>query len=218
MRDLKTLIALMLSVLGCSSVSAEIVTLSPYKMDFNIEISTSAHDFAVGSSWGHKVDYYMYDDGPGYVRYNYHADGGIGNSGCLEIGSQTMIDWSSENADEYELNDMLVTPELSGTVSLYVKKKNSWSSKAGVKFYTMTESDGKWVIGSEVVPTVMKINNTDFTKVELPAQPAGTRIGIRGYYVLIDDFEAESAEVEIKREFKLVSAVWAGGKYTSGDT
>lgn len=213
MRDLKTLIALMLSVLGCSSVSAEIVTLSPYKMDFNIEISTSAHDFAVGSSWGHKVDYYMYEDGPGYVRYNYHADGGIGNSGCLEIGGQTMPD----SYQDYELNDMLVTPELSGTVSLYVKKKNSWSSKAGVKFYTMTESDGKWVVGSEIVPTVMKINNTDFTKVELPAQPAGTRIGIRGYYVLIDDFEAGSAEVEIKREFKLVSAVWAGGKYTDCD-
>lgn len=213
MRDLKTLIALMLSVLGCSSVSAEIVTLSPYKMDFNIEISTSAHDFAVGSSWGHKVDYYMYEDGPGYVRYNYHADGGIGNSGCLEIGGQTMPD----SYQDYELNDMLVTPELSGTVSLYVKKKNSWSSKAGVKFYTMTESDGKWVVGSEIVPTVMKINNTDFTKVELPAQPAGTRIGIRGYYVLIDDFEAGSAEVEIKREFKLVSAVWSGGKYTDCD-
>ena len=213
MRDLKNLIALMLSVLGCSSVSAEIVTLSPYKMDFNIEISTSAHDFAVGSSWGHKVDYYMYEDGPGYVRYNYHADGGIGNSGCLEIGGQTMPD----SYQDYELNDMLVTPELSGTVSLYVKKKNSWSSKAGVKFYTMTESDGKWVVGSEIVPTVMKINNTDFTKVELPAQPAGTRIGIRGYYVLIDDFEAGSAEVEIKREFKLVSAVWAGGKYTDCD-
>lgn len=215
MRDLKTLIALMLSVLGCSSVSAEIVTLSPYKMDFNIEISTVAHDFAVGSSWGHKVDYYMYDDGPGYVRYNYHADGGIGNSGCLEIGSQTKVDW--DTYQDYELNDMLVTPELSGTVSLYVKMLPLLSSKKEVKFYTMTETDGKWVIGSEVVPTVMDINDTDFTKVELPAQPAGTRIGIRGYYVLIDDFEAESAEVEIKREFKLVSAVWAGGKYTDCD-
>jgi hypothetical protein len=50
----------------------------------------------------------MYDDGPGYVRYNYHADGGIGNSGCLEIGGQTMPD----SYQDYELNDMLVTPEL----------------------------------------------------------------------------------------------------------
>lgn len=213
MRDLKTLIALILSVLGCSSLSAE--TLTPYKVNFNIDFPTSAHDFAVGSSWGHKVDYYMYDDGPGYVRYNYHADGGIGNSGCLEIGSQTKVDW--DTYQDYELNDMLVTPELSGTVSLYVKMLPLLSSKKGVKFYTMTESDGKWLVGSEIVPTVMDINDTVFTKVELPAQPAGTRIGIRGYYVLIDDFEASSAEVDVKKAFKMVSASWAGGKYTDCD-
>ena len=213
MRDLKTLIALTLSALGCSSVSAEIVTLSPYKVDFNIEISTSVHDFAVGSSWGHKVDYYMYDDGPGYVRYNYHADGGLDNSGYLEIGTQNMYDLDTKK-DNF-LNDMLITPALTGKVSLYVKKTRGYaSSGAGIKFYTMTETDGKWGVGSEIVPNVMDINGTDFTKVELPAQPAGTRIGILGTYVAIDDFEAESAEVDIKRSFQLVSAVWAGGKYT----
>lgn len=74
------------------------------------------------------------------------------------------------------VSDMLVTPPVEGKVTLKVKKTLSWSSDFGVKFYTLTNSDGKWVVGDEITPTVYNVNNSEFTTVELPSQPAGTYV------------------------------------------
>lgn len=188
---------------------------SPYAVNFNVPISTDEHDFAVATGWGHLVDKYV----DSYVRYTYHADGGVDNSGCLEIGSQELYDGSFDDDDMTSkvVSDMLVTPAVEGKVTLKVKKTRTWTSSAGVKFYTLTKEDGKWVVGSEITPTVYHVTGDDFSTVELPSQPAGTYIGIRGYYVRIDDFSAESADVELKRGLQVVSAEWAGGKYCDID-
>lgn len=209
-RKVAALLVLLVAGLGTALGKA-----SPYTINFNVPISTSDHDFAVATGWGHLVDKYV----SSYVRYTYHADGGADNSGCLEIGSQHLYDGSFDDGDMTDkvVSDMLVTPPVEGKVTLKAKKTLAWSSDFGVKFYTLTKTDGKWIVGSEITPSVYNVNNTEFTTVELPSQPAGTYIGIRGYNVRIDDFSAESADVELKRGLQVVSAEWAGGKYCDID-
>lgn len=210
MQKLTHVIGALFFILQSSLLNAK--TLSPYKVDFNIEISTTEHDFAVGSSWRHIVD--SYNDG--YPRYTYHKDGGVDNSGYLEIGSQTMIDWD-DNGAEHDVNDMLVTPAITGELSIFAKLTNSWSQKAGVKFYKVTFSNDKYTLGEEVTPQTYSVNSTNFTKVILPSQPAGTHIAIRGHSVAIDNLQATAAEVEVKRAISIVGAEWAGSKYADCD-
>ena len=144
--------------------------IANYIQKFDIAFSTTEHNFLIGSGWGHLVDDYA----DGYVRYTYHTDRGVDNSGCLEVGSQKMIDWDS--GQDHLVYDLLVTPPVTGKVTIMVKKANSWSDEAGVKFFKVTESGGKFVRGAEITPTVYDINNTEFRKVELPSLPAGTRV------------------------------------------
>ncbi len=186
-------------------------TIAPYKLNFNVEIATTDHQFKAGTGWGHIADSY---DG-GYPRYTWHADGGIDNSACLEVGSQTLIDW--DDYSSHIVYDMLVTPAVGGKVSLYAKQSVKISSDPGVRFYRVTEEGGILKAGEEIVPTTYGISFTEYTKIELPAQPAGTRIGIRGYQVLMDNFEAETAEVDVAKKLKITSVEWAGPKYNDYD-
>lgn len=209
MRNLYLLGAVLLSFLKVQTAMAE--TVSPYVIDFSVAINTDQHDFKVGTGWGHIVD--SYDNG--YTRYTWQADGGVDNSACLEIGSQKMINWDDNS--EHILQDMLVTPAVSGKVSLYAKITRTWSDEAGVKFYHVTENDGVLKAGDEIKPTVYRLNGSEYQLVELPSLPKGTRIGIRGWYVKMDHFRAESAEVEMVSALKVVSAKWAGSEYTDYD-
>lgn len=187
---------------------AEIV--SPYKLQFNIPIETSNHDFSVATGWNHIVESYE----NGYVRYTYHATGGIDNSEYLEIGSQTMIDWS--DGSEHPLNDLLVTPPVGGKISLWVKTTRL-NEKAGVKFFYVKQSGGQYAMGEEIKVSLPALSMNEFQKVELPAVPAGTLIGIRGYSVAIDDFEAEQADVTLKKALKITQVTWKGGQFVDCD-
>ena len=64
------------STLWAGQARADIV--QDYKMDFNESISTTAHDFKVGSGWGHIVEKYtVYSEYYGsedyYVNYSYSS-------------------------------------------------------------------------------------------------------------------------------------------------
>ena len=193
------------------AMSSHATLVHPYTMDFNLNIATDEHDFLVGSSWGHIVD--QFNDG--YTRYTYHPNGGIGGSGYLEIGSQTMIDWGS--GDEHPLNDLLVTPAVTGHVSIYAMTTRQLSSTAGIKFYKMTLRNGTYTMVEEITPQTYAVQYNTFTKIELPAMPSGTYIGIRGSNVAIDNFEAEQADISQQQALTLASAVWNGGKYADCD-
>ena len=55
-----------------------------YIVDFNTPITTSSHDFILGSNWGHVVGTDNYDNyGPYYMNYSYTSDGGYNNTGSL---------------------------------------------------------------------------------------------------------------------------------------
>ena len=92
-------------------------TQSPYKYDFNSPIDTSDPEFAP-LGWGHIVDAMVVRSNTYYVQYAYQATGGVDDSGCLHIGSQTVTDSLTQTQT---LNDILVLPPVGGTVTVDVK-------------------------------------------------------------------------------------------------
>ncbi len=184
-----------------SGASAE--TKSPYKVDFNTKFSTAENDFKVASGWGHIVSSYWSEDDyeTYYPDYYYSSSDGIDGSGCLKVGSQTDVG-PSWGYDTGKTEDLLVTPSVTGAVSLYVKKT---ATKGTVKFYTVTQNGVKLTKGEEITVELPELSTSEYVKVELPSQ-TNTMLGIWGSEVCIDDFEAESAEVVLAKALTITKA------------
>lgn len=201
MKHLNYLLTLLITMLwGTGVAKADVV--QNYKVDFNSTIETKDHDFKVASGWGHIVDAYESDDdesyGTYYVEYSYFPTVGVDGSGALKIGSQTIGDgWYSRT-----VYDMLVTPAVTGTSSIYVKKVSTSSS---ISFYKVTtDANGNLKKGASITVDTKALGTADFVKLEIPAQE-GERIGIRGYNVYIDNFEAEQVEYTLKKSLKVTN-------------
>lgn len=181
------------------AVSAQADNVSPYAFDFNETISTTAHDFKAAPGWGHVVHSY-YDDEEYetvYVSYTYCPTDGIDGTGALKIGSQKLGSGWSQQA----VNDMLVTPLVTGASSIYVKQT---SSNGSIKFYTVTKDGAKYTRGSEIeLEATPELSADDWVKVEIPAQAEGAYIGIRGENVLVDNFAADNADIELTKAMKV---------------
>lgn len=199
MKRFNFLLATLLAIVFSNGAKADVVT--NYKVDFNTTISTSAHDFKVASGWGHLVDYYLdeyYDTY--YVTYTYKSTAGV-TGGCLQVGTQTALGdgWGANGT----ATDLLVTPQITGTSSIWVKKSSS--SGAAVKFYKVTKSGTTYTKGDEISVTIDgELSTSSFVKVSLPAVE-GEYIGIYGSNVYLDDFEAASAEVELVKALKVTN-------------
>ena len=201
MRKFTNLLTLLLLALVATVAKAE--TVAPYTYGFDDLGSGKLLTKFYPPGWGHIVEgYSAYSwSTPVYVEYNANTEGGYDDNGpCLQIGSQTLQ--ASYGISEKEVNDMLVTPEITGAASIYVK---STYEDGSIKFYTCTESDGTYTAGDEYAVTVPTLSTTEWTKVEIPAVPAGTRLGIRGNNVRIDNFTVESAELNLKRGATVLS-------------
>lgn len=213
MKRFNFLLATLLAIVFSNGAKAEVVT--NYKVDFNTTISTSAHDFKVASGWGHLVDYYLdeyYDTY--YVTYTYKSTAGV-TGGCLQVGTQTALGdgWGANGT----ATDLLVTPQITGTSSIWVKKSSS--SGAAVKFYKVTKSGTTYTKGDEISVTIDgELSTSSFVKVSLPAVE-GEYIGIYGTDVYLDDFEAASAEVELVKALKVTdqSAVGSTDVYCNAE-
>ena len=215
MKRFNFLLATLLAIVFSNGAKAEV--RSPYKVDFNTTISTSAHDFKVASGWGHVVDFYE-PSGYGsntYVSYTYSSTSGVDGSGALKCGSQKLVGMSyyDEGKDTY---DLLVTPQITGTSSIWVKKS---SSSGAVKFYKVTKSGTTYTKGDEISVIIDgELSTSSFVKVSLPAVE-GEYIGIYGSDVYLDDFEAASAEVELVKALKVTnqSAVGSTDVYCNAE-
>ena len=207
MNRIYSLLTALVLALALPAARAEVV--NNYSFDFS-GLSTTAHDFAP-SGWGHIVgSYFSYDDWTTYyVSYTQKTSGGVDDSPCLYVGSQNV----GSGWDTQEVNDMLVTPQVSGTVTLAVKQ---YTATGSVKFYACTSSGSSFVKGDEITASypdgVTELSTTDYTVLTITlAEP--TYIGIRGQYVLLDDFTASQADIVVKREAKLSSiSVTPSGK------
>ena len=193
---------LSLFLLSLVSYTAGAKTVSPYSLDFDDPLETADHNFApVG--WGHIVDYYAAYGEVEYVEYKWGAATGIDDSGALYIGSQELEIYDYDDEPDYKTcKDMLVTPAITGTSSIWVKKGLGSSY---IKFYTITEENGKLKAGTMINVTVPTLNAATYVQVNIPQQPDGSRIGILGNNVYIDNFSAASAEIEQKTEMKVSS-------------
>ena len=193
---------LSLFLLSLVSYTAGAKTVSPYSLDFDDPLETADHNFApVG--WGHIVDYYAAYGEVEYVKYKWEAATGIDDSGALYIGSQELEIYDYDDEPDYKTcKDMLVTPAITGTSSVWVKKGLGSSY---IKFYTIIEENGKLKAGTMINVTVPTLNAATYVQVNIPQQPDGSRIGILGNNVYIDNFSAASAEIEQKTEMKVSS-------------
>ena len=211
MKRFNFLLATLLAIIFSNGAKA--AKVDNYKVDFNTTISTSAHDFKVATGWGHVVDYYENS----YVSYTYSSTSGIDRSGALKCGDQLGVgmDWYTGDAGK-DTYDLLVTPQITGTSSIWVKKS---SSQGAVKFYKVTKSGTTYTKGDEISVIIDgELSTSSFVKVSLPAVE-GEYIGIYGSNVYLDDFEAASAEVELVKALKVTnqSAVGSTDVYCNAE-
>ena len=192
------------STLWAGQARADIV--QNYTMDFNKSISTTAHDFKVGSGWGHIVGKYTSPDDweDYYVSYSYSSSDGRDGSGAIKVGSQNVGSYY----DSGTVNDLLVTPAVTGKASIWVKKTSSYSSST-IKFYAVTLENGKYKMGDQIEVEIPK-PSTDWVQINLPEQN-NQYIGIRAENLYIDDFVADKADIVLQKSL-LVSKVSYNGK------
>ena len=171
--------------------------VSNYLQDFNRTQATTKHDFAP-SGWSHIVDSLQYGSETSYVEYSYNKYNGVDGSACLRIGSQNLSDYFGNVSKR--AYDLLVTPPVTGVCTLQVKS-TSWynADNSHISFWKVTRNDdGTFTRGDSIAVDVPEIQTDNYVTVTLPAAEANSYIGIRGEYVYIDNFTAESAIINKK--------------------
>ncbi len=216
MKKAKFLLLTLLSVLGMNTAGAETVT--PYEVDFEKAITTSNHDFAVSSNWGHIVGMYHDSWGDGYVSYTYAESEGVGETNALLVYKQYA---ANMYGDGEVVKDILVTPKIEGTVTMYVKPSISATSSypAFVEIYDVNET------GTAIVDNYTNRFTKDDGFVADDANEgwytitltltAPKRIGIRAQYVYMDNFSATSAEIIPEKKLTIKSVADADGASTT---
>lgn len=193
MRKIYSLLAMMALAPGVTAWAQKPV--ADYVEGFD-NLDTSNHEFAP-KGWGHIVENYddWYSGETYYVEYSNPQSGGVDDGAYLSIGSQQLgSGWDTETVD-----DILVTPAVSGNVSLYVKLEKMGGS---IKFYTCTKQGNSFTKGAEYSVTLPELSETEWTQVTLPV-PEGTYLGIRGENVGIDNFTADNATIVLRRELTI---------------
>ncbi len=203
MRKFTYLLTMLALALGFSVARADVV--APYTYDFSGLGSEKLVSSFAPPGWAHYVDRFQADSWstPSFVEYFAQKTGGYGDDGaCLKVGSQTLYDSWGESSQT--MTDMIVTPAITGDASIYVKQS---AAEGSVSFYTCTvASNGTVTKGDKYEVTVPALSTDAWTKVELPNVAAGTRLGICGDQVLLDEFSAASADVVLKREMLILSS------------
>lgn len=159
-----------------------------------------SHDIAP-AGWGHLANGVesSYSD-PTYPEYYFRATDGVGGSGCLQVGSQKLMD--DETYSYRTVYDLLVTPKVSGKITIQAKLSSTGSS-TGVRFFKVTNSNGKWVRGDEITPSVNpSLSTSEYKTIELDGL-SDEYIGIRVSEAYVDNFTAESANIEDRRSMKI---------------
>ena len=188
----------LLAALTLSVAGAQAETVSPYSVDFNTPIATSAHDFRVASNWRHIVGAYTdsYNE-KYYMSYSYSSTGGVDGSGALSVPVQQA---GESYYDMNPVNDYLVTPAVAGAVTLKVKKKN-YQSK--VDFYAVDETGT--TIG-DVIKNVKAADLVDGEYILVSFELDDLqRVAIRANNVYIDDFTATEANIEKEKSIQFES-------------
>lgn len=208
MKKVTHLCMALLTSLGVT-LTAGAEQVSPYTVDFNTQINTSDHAFKVAPNWKHIVGKYTdsWND-TYYMTYGYRSTGGrpdeAGNAtGALFCGHQEAGDYY----DTYPITDVLITPVVSGDVTIHVKAE---SNSSDFSVYSINDDNSlgeliiKYTKGNS--DPAKAISTTEWTAVTVHLDDPA-RIGYRPDYVLIDDFSATTATIESEPGMALESVV-----------
>ena len=216
MKKFYLLFSLLALLMGTSGVKAD--TVNPYTVDFNTAITTSNHDFAVASNWSHIVATNNYDGyGPYYMSYSYSTDGGVDGSGALTVGAQNGY-WTGNTQSQADFTDesgydYLVTPKVNGTITLKVKSYTVTGYSSYVKIFSV--NDAGTTIGNELSTTIEPtLSTSDWSTLTLTLN-AASRLAIRAQGVILDNFEATSAEIEAQKAMTITSVKRADSESTT---
>ena len=211
MRKINFLLTLLVLFVAAPFARAEKTTVSPYSESFNGLTPSSDHAFAP-EFWSHIVDPYVevdyeYGTSETYMPYYSRETGGVDGGTYIAAGSQTIYGSGYDSKTAY---DLLVTPALSGNVSMYLKLTKASGS---VKFYTCTRnSDGSFKKGDEYTVTDMPtLSAEEWTQVTIPAVAEGTYLGIRLDNASIDEFTAASISYGGTKALKITKVVNKSG-------
>ena len=194
-----------------------------YTVDFNNPIAvpssnTASPVFQVSIGWTRIAPSAAGDGyGPYYMRYNYSADQGVDGTGALLANAQCAPQSTYDGSIE-TVNDYLVTPKVSGTVTLQVKGSSSANSTypSFVKFFAI--DDDATTVGNEIEATLSgDINNDEYVTATLTLTDA-TRLAIRAQWVYMDNFTATAAEVPEVKSLTVASVMNMEGKEGTGGT
>lgn len=202
MKKGKLLLLAMGLVMGTSAARA--VPVSPYSVDFNDKIDVTPHDFKVAKGWSHNVDSYIsdsyyYGEEEKFIKYLYYDNKGVDGSGCIYVDKQYNTSYYDDSWDTY---DMMVTPPVSGAVSLDAMLSTSSSF---IEIFVINEDGtrgeklGRWNNQSQP-----ELNTASYVSIPLTLEQP-TRLGIRGNSMYIDNFTADTADID-PRGMSIVSA------------
>lgn len=173
---------------------AQTTTVDNYTCDFNKPFGTIdsfggyVSETAAPENWSHNAD-----NGDGYYSYPtyyFRDNDGVDGTGCLRGGSQSMYD--DELEDYVDLYDLLITPKVSGSITVMVKK---YLSSGTVRFYAMTANGSSFQRGAEITPQADgELSSSSYTKLSFSLDTP-SYIGIRIDNACIDNFTADQAEV-----------------------
>ena len=206
MKRLNYIVALMSVLLNIAPASAyEQETISNYTYDFNLGLGDGQTTLESGwapPGWSHIVDSYKGSWETYTVDYTYSPVLGVDSTGAVIVSTQSLGSWYSS----HEAKDLLVTPLVTGTVSIQVMK-NTYDGS--IQFYNVDETDGSYAAGTQITDTTMNgelsTRNDTFITVTLDAGTTPHHIGIRASGVIIDNFKAASATVVKKPQLKIRS-------------
>lgn len=212
MKKVNYLLVAFTMLLGLGSLHAE--NISPYLADFNTAIDVSDHDFRPASGWNHITESAYIDYEDMYVTYNYTSTKGVNGSGAIGIGDQT-VSGSGWYAESQELHDYLVTPAVSGAVSIMAERINY---NHYLQVYKATKNaDGTFTVGDQLELTHGSTTSTsindlsafDYDTIQIGNFSEPTYLAIRGNGVYIDNFSAETADVDLVRSLKITNQTTA---------
>lgn len=179
-------ILFLLIALSLWKIQGRADTVSPYLMGFEDNFSTYDPDFVPGPGWGHIVD--KGEESWDKVEYTRKS-----SSWAYEGNGSLLIKYQ-ELDDGTETYDLLVSPSVSGKVTLQVEAY--YADEAWIEFYAVSKTATGYVRGEKIQVAVPELSEDEYTQVTIPYEGY---IGIRGNSVIIDNFEAETAEVELRR-------------------
>ena len=207
-----TLMAVIWGTLQARAYETE--TIQNYTYDFSdpsltpANYTSIAHDWAP-AGWSHIIDSYEGDYNTYYVDYFYIGTEGVDGSSCIRVGDQQIGGYGYEG---YDATDLLVTPLVSGTVTLQVKAYGYYGGE--IKFYNVNDSDNSMFAGTQITDTTRsgEVNPNSYVTVTVNVGSTPKRIGIRASDAYIDNFTATTAYIE-----KIPALKISGVKQLSAD-